>query len=128
MNAILFAIVTWVLTQLLFVWLCARLAAVRDLDMKDHLELRAYLVRAGLDADACDPSALPTIAAPTNAAAPRPELFERDRSSCWSRSENPGVLLPRRDRSHAAAPSFRSRGVQRSRAEGHGLSGTHIGS
>jgi hypothetical protein len=77
MNAILFAIVTWVLTQLLFVWLCARLAAVRDLDMKDHLELRAYLVRAGLDADACDPSALPTIAAPTNAAARRPELFQR---------------------------------------------------
>ena len=49
MNAILYAIATWVLLQLLFVWLCARLAAVRELDVKDYRELQTYLVRSGLD-------------------------------------------------------------------------------
>jgi hypothetical protein len=51
-NAILYAIVVWVLLQLLFVWFCARLAAVRELDMKDYLELQAYLVRNELDVSA----------------------------------------------------------------------------
>jgi hypothetical protein len=39
MHAILYAIVMWVLLQVLLVWFCARLAAVRELDVKDYLQL-----------------------------------------------------------------------------------------
>jgi hypothetical protein len=52
MTAILYAIATWVLLQLLFVWFCARLAAVRELDVKDYLELQACLLRSGLEVSA----------------------------------------------------------------------------
>jgi hypothetical protein len=38
MNTILYVIATWVLLQLLFVWFCSRLGAVREPDMKDLLE------------------------------------------------------------------------------------------
>jgi hypothetical protein len=56
MNAILYAIATWVLLQLLFVWFCARLAAVRELDVKDYLELQSRLRHIGVHIDAHEPS------------------------------------------------------------------------
>jgi hypothetical protein len=68
MNAILYAIVMWVLLQLLFVWFCVRLAAVRELDVKDYLELQAYLIRNGLDVSAHEPQqqSVPRCAYPSS--------------------------------------------------------------
>jgi len=63
-HAILYAIVTWVLLQLLVVWFCARLAAVRELYVKDYLLLQEYLVRSGLDAHAHQPAPRPSPAGP----------------------------------------------------------------
>jgi uncharacterized membrane protein YccC len=65
MNAILYAIAMWALLQLLFVWFCARLAAVRELDVKDYLELRAYLVRRGVDPSEHEAEQLSLPVAPT---------------------------------------------------------------
>jgi hypothetical protein len=55
MNAILYAIVMWVLLQLLVVWFCARVVVARELDLNDYLELKDYLVRSGLDAHPHEP-------------------------------------------------------------------------
>jgi hypothetical protein len=52
MAATLYATAMWVLLQLLFVWFCARLAAVRELDVKDYLELQTHLLRNVLDVSA----------------------------------------------------------------------------
>jgi hypothetical protein len=52
MDAILYAIVMWVLLQLLIVWFCGRLVGARELDLKDYLELQECLVRRGLIAHA----------------------------------------------------------------------------
>jgi uncharacterized membrane protein YccC len=65
MATILYAIATWVLLQLLFVWFCARLAAVREFDVKDYLELQAYLVRTGLDRSEHEAEQLSLPVAPT---------------------------------------------------------------
>jgi hypothetical protein len=49
MHAILYTIVMWVLLQLLVVWFCTRLVGVRELSLKDYLELQEHLVRRGVD-------------------------------------------------------------------------------
>jgi len=64
MNAILYTIAMWVLAQLLFVWFCARFAAVKRLDLKDYLELREYVVRSGLDSPANERPALASVGTP----------------------------------------------------------------
>jgi hypothetical protein len=64
MNAILYVTATWVLLQVLFVWFCARLAAVRELDVKDYLELQNHLRRIGVHIDADEPSCVPSHSAP----------------------------------------------------------------
>ncbi|HEV2944042.1 MAG TPA: hypothetical protein VGX26_02875 [Solirubrobacteraceae bacterium] len=74
MNAIVYAIAMWVLLQLLFVWFCARVAAVRELDVKDYLELQNYLRRIGIQVDADEPSALPSPSAPIRRPVPPAEI------------------------------------------------------
>ncbi len=65
MNTILGAIVMWALMQLIFVWFCARFAAVRELELKDYMELQDYLVRRGLDVDAFESLPLASTAGTT---------------------------------------------------------------
>jgi hypothetical protein len=55
MNTILDVIVIWALSQILFIWFCARLVTVRELDMRDYRELEASLARRGLDAHTDEP-------------------------------------------------------------------------
>lgn len=52
MNTILDAVVMWVLGQVLLVWFCSRVVRVRELELKDYLELQDRLGRRGLDVDA----------------------------------------------------------------------------
>jgi hypothetical protein len=66
MGTILNVIVMWVLLQLLFIWFCTRLGAVRELEMKDFLELQEYIARAGLDAHAHESSPQPSPDAATH--------------------------------------------------------------
>jgi hypothetical protein len=66
MNTILSAIVMWTLVQLIFVWFCARFAAVRELELKHYLELQDYLVRSGLDPHAHEPLPVPSTAGATS--------------------------------------------------------------
>jgi len=104
MNTTLYVVAMWMLLQLLFVWFCARLGEVRDLDMADYRELEARLARFGLDVHTDEPKApsrprrTPTRSSPTS-------------RSCSSvtvppcgRSKNPGASPPRSDRLCAAAP------------------------
>ena len=68
MDTILYTIAMWVLVQLLVVWFCARVAAVRRLDMQAYLELRAYAGRVERDSPTGDRLALASTALP----APKP--------------------------------------------------------